>query len=187
MNKLFNNAEIELTNNLSEVETGKEEIYNILRYVGADTQRDEYKGAEIIEKKEAIKWRKVTIWSFVALAVIVIAIIIEVFLRQEDAYSFQMIFSRTLVTSVITGFIAYSSKIAANHNYLYRFYRQLGLELSILTSYLDSINKEDRDNVKSVLAEKYFAQAKFLNKDQKEEFSYSSLETLFNIINKKNM
>lgn len=166
--------------NLSEIELKKNEVNKLLSVLSNDATVGEYLSAKNYELKRSFWWRLATIVLFVITLGLSIYIFVDVISNIATYENLSVILTRLLLITTLSALIAYTSKIAANHKYLFRYYRQITLELNSIDLYISSFEEKDKLLIKRVLAEKYYAQAKFPNK--KGEDDDAKLSTISNII-----
>ena len=166
---------------LTQLKEKEKQISELVGIVGTKSKIGEYKKNADSSRIERIIWQSTTIILFL----IAFGIMIYVTLTSKNYNNFTIF--KYIVSAILMGAAAYTSKQASNARKDEVYYRKQQLELASIDVYLESLKPESREEIKKNLSDKLFGQAKntYTNKyDEGKGFSIDDLVRVIEAIKK---
>lgn len=159
----------------SEITKKDNQISKLLDIVGEKARIGEYKRNADIARKERIVWQIVTIVLFL------LAFILMLYVTMSSDYN-KFTILKYVVSAILMGAATYTGKQASNLRKDEVYYRKQELELSSIDVYLESMQPENKEEIKKELSSKLFGQAQNTYTNKYEEKKGFSVEDIVKIL-----
>lgn len=123
--------------------------------IGEVTMKGHYQQNAVEQREVADKWRRAAVWASVAtVAVAVTVVVMGIFADDPKWYE---VVSQAGVTVTVASIATYLGRQSLSHRRREEQYRALELELATLDPFLNSLEPTERNQIKALLAKRYFA------------------------------